>query len=76
MKEEEIDLTEGVDTFHGMITMNHAMIDVDGTNLEDGLEIRVDGKVVGEALGFTSSKIESFESVEEIEEFIEKHTDL
>lgn len=74
--EDEIDLTNGVETKFGQIKMNHAMIDVDGTNLEDGIEIRLDGKLIGEALGFTSSKLDEFESIEEVEKFVEEYCEI
>lgn len=73
---EPLDLTEGVETKWGTVTMNHAMLDTDGTNLEDGIEIRLDGELIGEAVGYTSSTLESFETVEDVEKFVDKHCDF
>lgn len=73
---EPLDLAEGVETKWGTITMSHAMLDTDGTNLEDGIEIRLDGELIGEAVGYTSSTLESFETVDDVEKFVDKHCDF
>jgi hypothetical protein len=74
--DEEItsdELLDGVETKWGTISIRHAMIDVDGTNLEDGLEIKLDGELVGTAIGFTSR---DFSDIDSLEKFVEKHAEV
>lgn len=66
-------LEEGVETQWGTITMRNAMIDTDGTNLEDGLVVSLDGEVIGELVGYTSP---SFDTVQELEDFVNHHCDI
>jgi len=62
------------DTKFGEVTLRGAMIDTDGTNLADGIEIKIDGELKAEVLDITFSQVEDF-TVEEIESFVEEHVD-
>jgi hypothetical protein len=66
-------LKNGVETKWGKIIIRDVVFDMDGTNLEDGLDIRLDGEVVGKAIGLTSR---NFENMNELEEFIEEHAEV
>jgi hypothetical protein len=63
------------DTFYGKVSLRGAMIDTDGTNLADGVEIKIDGKLAAEVLDITFSQVEDF-TTEEAEKFVEKHCEL
>ncbi|MEK6829803.1 MAG: hypothetical protein AABY15_06815 [Nanoarchaeota archaeon] len=63
------------DTKFGEISLRGAMIDVDGTNLADGVEIKLDDKLIGEAVGITFGQVEDM-TIEEVEEFVEEHCDF
>ena len=45
-------MTKEVESAIGEITVRNAMIDIDGTNLEEGVEIVQDGDVINEWLGY------------------------
>jgi hypothetical protein len=70
--DEEIDARDGVETEFGNISINHAMIDVDGTNLADGVEIRLDGELVATVIDGSYT----FDSMDDLEEFISDNTEL
>ncbi len=63
------------DTNIGEVSLRGAMIDTDGTTLEDGVEIKLDGKLIGEVIGITFSQVEDM-TEEEVEKFVEKHCDF
>jgi len=48
----------------GEITVRNAMIDIDGTNLEEGVEIVQDGVVINEWLGYID--LDDEEEVEQL----------
>jgi hypothetical protein len=58
----------------GEVTLRGAMIDTDGTNLADGIEVKVDGKLVGEVLDMTFSQVEDMTD-DEVELFVVAHCD-
>jgi hypothetical protein len=45
-------MTKKVETSNGEVELRNAMIDIDGTNLEEGVEIVQDGDVINEWLGY------------------------
>jgi hypothetical protein len=45
-------MTKKVETSIGEVELRNAMIDIDGTNLEEGVEIVQDGDVINEWLGY------------------------
>ena len=45
-------MTKKVETSIGEVELRNAMIDLDGTNLEEGVEIVQDGDVINEWLGY------------------------
>lgn len=61
------------ETSHGTVTIRTAMFGGDGTNLEEGLEIRIDGDLVHEEMGKYES---SFETDEMSNEKLENYIDL
>ena len=44
-------------TAFGKIEVSFAMIDTDGTNLEEGVDFNLDGKFVGDAIGLSLKDI-------------------
>lgn len=63
------------DTALGNVTLRGAMIDIDGTNLADGIEVIIDNKLVKEVLYQTFGMVEDM-TVEEVEHFVEENCDL
>jgi hypothetical protein len=61
------------ETSHGTITIRVAMFGGDGTNLEEGLEIRVDGDLILEEMG---KYLHSFEEDEMSDDELETYIDL
>jgi hypothetical protein len=62
------------DTKFGEVTLRHAMIDTDGTNLADGIEIKIDGELVAEVLDQHLDLDEI--TIEEVEEFVNSNCEL
>ena len=62
------------ETKFGTVTLRGAMIDTDGTNLADGIEIKIDGILVNEVIGVTFGEVEDM-SDEEVEDFVDRHCD-
>jgi hypothetical protein len=69
--EEEIDASEGIETEFGYMEVTPSMIDTDGTNLEAGVDVRIEGEFKGEVIGASSI----FESVEALEEWFSANFD-
>jgi hypothetical protein len=62
------------ETSHGTITIQGVMFGGDGTNLEEGLEIRVDGDLVIEEMNMYSHSFdEDAMSDEELETYLDLH---
>jgi hypothetical protein len=55
------------DTKYGEVTLRNAMIDIDGTNLEEGVELYLDGEYVNDMAGFGIT-IDEETTVEKAEE--------
>jgi len=64
-----------IDTVFGEVKLRGAMIDTDGTNLESGVEIKLDDELIGEVIGISYSSVEDM-TVEEVEEFVENNCDI
>jgi hypothetical protein len=62
-----------LDTKYGQVTLRGAMLDVDGTNLIDGIEIKIDDMLIAEVYGKTFSEVVDMTTLE-VESLIEKHT--
>ena len=62
------------DTKFGEVTLRGAMIDTDGTNLSDGIEVKIEGKLISEVLDRTFCSVEDM-TVKEVEEFVEENCD-
>lgn len=62
------------DTVFGELTVRGAMLDVNGTDLCDGVEFKIDGELVGETTSVTFSQVEDMND-NEIEELVETHCD-
>lgn len=58
-------------TKHGEVSIRTAVFDTDGTNLQDGVEIKIDNELVKELYGQHVYQFEDM-SVEEIEKFLEE----
>jgi coenzyme F420-reducing hydrogenase beta subunit len=63
------------DTTFGKVSLRGAMIDTDGTNLVEGVEIKVEGKLVAEVLNMTFGQVEDF-TQKEVEKFVEENCDI
>lgn len=61
-----------IETKYGEVTLRGAMIDVDGTNLCDGVEVKLDGELIAELLDRTFSSMEDL-TAGEIEELIKNY---
>jgi hypothetical protein len=65
-EDEEIDASEGIETNFGYMEVVTAMLEDDnGTDLHEGVDVRIEGEFVGEVVGGTKY----FESVEALEEW-------
>lgn len=60
-------------TIYGKVKLRKAMIDTDGTNLADGIEIKVNGKLKAEVLDINVDFEEMTD--EDAEVFVETHVD-
>jgi len=58
------------ETFYGTVEFSTAVFDLDGTNLEEGVEVRINDELVGELVGESLSRFEEM-SDEEVEKFVE-----
>ncbi len=63
-----------LETKFGEITLRSAMLDIDGTNLEEGIEIKLEGELIGEVIGGDIYEVEEM-STDEIEAFVMKYSD-
>lgn len=61
------------ETKFGEITLRDVMIDTDGTNLESGIEVKLDGEVIGELIDL---EFDEDTTVEEVEEMVEANCDF
>lgn len=57
------------DTKFGEVDFRDVIIDLDGTNVENGVDVNIDGKNIGQLLGYTTIDL-SEHRVNEIEEII------
>ncbi len=60
-------------TKYGEVLLRTAMLETDGTNLADGIEIKIDGKLSGEV--FRRIDIEEM-SLEEVEELVKNNCEV
>lgn len=70
-EDEEIDASLGVETNFGHMEVLPRMLETDGTNLVEGVDVRLEGEFVGEVVGGTKY----FESVDALEEWYSTHFD-
>lgn len=63
------------DTAIGEVTLRGAMIDINGTDLVSGVEIKLDGELIGEVFGVSFYQVEDM-STKEVETFVKKHCDI
>ena len=70
--EDEDSSEKTFDTSFGEVRVSFAMIDTDGTNLEEGVDFKLDGKFVGDAVGLSLREINEGN----IEDLLEEHCDL
>lgn len=61
-----------IDTIFGDAVVNDVMIDTDGTNLADGVEIKINGVVIAEIIGKTAEELKKL-PVQEFEDLIDSH---
>ena len=63
-----------LETKFGEITLRSAMFDIDGTNLEEGIEIKLEGELIGEVIGGDIYEVEEM-STDDVEAFVMKYSD-
>ena len=63
------------DTCYGKVKLRGAMIDTDGTNIIEGIVVKINGKLVAEVLDMTFSQVEDF-TTEEAEKFVEEYCEI
>lgn len=64
-------------TEYGEVTLRDALIAIDDTHLDEAIEIKVEGELLGEAFGYTTSRFDEDEPnvIDEVEKFIAQHCD-
>jgi hypothetical protein len=64
-----------LETQYGTVVIRNAMLDTDGTNLADGIEIKLDGVLIGEVIGqrFDKDDYEEEEAIAKAEYLIETY---
>ena len=60
------------DTAFGEVTLRGAMIDTNGTDLVEGVEIKIDGNLAGEVLGINFYQVEDM-TIDEVEDFVKEN---
>ena len=63
------------ETKFGEISLKNVMIDTDGTNLADGIEIRLEGVLIGETTDIKFHFDDEDVDIKDVEAFVEKHCD-
>ena len=58
------------ETKYGEVILRNVMIDINGTDLIEGIEIKLDGNLIGEEFGYKD--IEEL-TIEEVELYVENH---
>jgi len=58
-------------TKFGEILLRNAMIDTNGTDLADGIEIKLDDELVGEVINYSFDFMDEDTTLEEVEDFVE-----
>lgn len=72
-EDEEIDASEGVETKFGFVKVTTAMIEDDnGTDMHEGVDVHLDDDFLGDVVG--GSKY--FDSLSDLEDFLENNFDL
>jgi hypothetical protein len=59
-----------VQTKYGVVQLRVAMIDINGTDLCEGIEVKLDDELIGEVFNVQSDYIDEL-SIEEVEEIVE-----
>lgn len=63
-------MTKSFDTKYGIVKIRPAMFDIDGTNLEEGIEVKLDDVLIGEVFGYSFNQVEDM-TIAEVEQFID-----
>ena len=61
-----------IETKYGEVTLNSAMFDIDGTNLESGIELKIDGELKAELIGTDFCEVENL-TITEVEELVKNN---
>ena len=67
------------ETKFGRITLQNVMVDIDGTNLEEGIDISLDGEFIGTASGDGSDfdfDNDEFVTIEMVEDYAVEFVDI
>jgi len=62
-------------TKFGEILLRKAVFDMDGTNLESGIEIKLDDELIAEVVDSYFDFEDEDTTIEEVEDFVEKYVD-
>jgi hypothetical protein len=68
-------MTKTFNTKYGIATLRFAMFDINGTDLVEGIEVKLDDVLIGEVYGFSFDQIEDM-SISEVENFIDVNCHL
>lgn len=60
-----------VETKYGLVNLRYALIEIDEHNLEEGIEVTVDGKYLGAVFNTSSFDVDEF-PLEEVEKIVEE----
>lgn len=63
------------DTKFGEVSLRGAMLDINGTDLVEGVEIKIEGVLSGEVAGRAFSSVSDM-SIKEVEKFVETNRNL
>lgn len=68
-------MESNVETKFGTVTVRNAMLDIDGHTLDEGIEIKLDGILIGEIVGvrFDKDDYEELEAIEIVENWVENY---
>lgn len=65
-------MKKNIETKYGKVTLQTAMFDIDGTNLESGVELKIEGELKAELIGTDFSEVEDL-TTEEVESLVENN---
>lgn len=68
-------MTKTFNTNLGKVTLRSAMLDINGTDLVEGVVIKIDGKLAGEVVGIDFDDVKDM-TIKEVEKFTEENCNI